>query len=59
MREEIIASIKKIQDELAAYNVKREYVNFKRLSDAELIEVEESFAEQLQQKKKFLGEENL
>lgn len=56
MRDEIIASIKKIQDELATYDVRREYVNFKPLDDGDLIELEESFAAQLKQKKNFLGE---
>ncbi len=56
MRDEIIARIRDIQAQLAELGTKREYINFSRLSDADLVTVEESLHEQVERRKKFLGE---
>lgn len=56
MREQIIARIRDIQAHLAELGAKREYINFSRLSDADLVTVEESLHEQLERRQKFLGE---
>ena len=53
-REGMIAQIRRLQDELAALGVRREYINFRRLSDERLAEELDAFSDQLAQRKKFL-----
>lgn len=54
MRDEIIEKIRGVQDELFALGVKREYINFRRLSDDDLLDELEAVSDQLKQRKKFL-----
>lgn len=54
--ENLIAEIREIQDELEKLGVRRERVNFKRMSDEDLEEFLESIGEQLRTRKKFYME---
>lgn len=50
----IVFEIKVIQDELERTGVKREYINFKRLSPEELLAELDARVEQLKTRKRFL-----
>lgn len=54
-RDELIAEIRALQDELESLQVKRERIRFYDLKDFELPEVLESVRAQVLQRKKFLG----
>jgi len=56
MRDELIAKIRALQDELQTRGVRREGLNFRSRSDEELEEILESVGEQLAARKRFLGE---
>ncbi len=54
-RDELIAAIRSLQDELCELKVKREYINFRRLKDEDLELELEAVSDQLKTRKRFLG----
>lgn len=56
MTNEIIEKIRAVQDELVRLGVKKQYIPFAKLDDDGLNAELEAVTEQLERRKKFLGE---
>lgn len=57
-RSDDVAKIRELQAELAVHGVRREPLDFYKMSDDELTETADSISEQLAQRKRFLSREN-
>lgn len=55
-RAKLIEEIREIQNKLVFYGVKRDFIDFNRRNDLQIAEELEARREQLQRRKKFLGE---